>query len=289
MWFRKPKKIKPLPKKGVPDGLWLKCDDCGEILYRKELEKNLWICEKCGYHFRISARKYVEILADEFIEKDSELEPSNPLEFKEYVNKLAEDRNKTGLKEAIITGEAKINNHRVALGVMDFSFRGGSMGSVVGEKVKRLIYFAKNERIPLIIVSASGGARMQEGILSLMQMAKTASALAEFSLTSIPYISVLTNPTTAGVMASYASLGDIIIAEPKALLGFAGPRVIQQTINQELPPGFQTSEFLLEHGMLDAIVPRNKLKETLVKMLDFFAQDQTRNNLADNNSETNRR
>lgn len=283
MWFRKPKKIKPQPKKAVPDGLWLKCDDCGEILYRKELEKNLWICEECGHHFRISAKKYVEILTDEFTEKDSGLEPNNPLEFKEYIDKLAGDRNKTGLKEAIITGEAKINNHRVALGVMDFSFRGGSMGSVVGEKVKRLVYFAKHEKIPLIIVSASGGARMQEGILSLMQMAKTSSALAELSRTDIPYISILTNPTTAGVMASYASLGDIIIAEPKALLGFAGPRVIQQTINQELPPGFQTSEFILEHGMLDAIVPRNKLKETLVKLLDFFAQDKVRDEINDNN------
>jgi acetyl-CoA carboxylase carboxyl transferase subunit beta len=282
MWFRKPKKIKPQPKKAVPDGLWLKCDDCGEILYRKELEKNLWICEECGHHFRISARKYVEILTDEFIEKDSELEPNNPLEFKEYIDKLTADRNKTGLKEAIITGEARINGHRVALGVMDFSFRGGSMGSVVGEKVKRLIYFAKDQMIPLIIVSASGGARMQEGILSLMQMAKTSSALAELSRTNIPYISILTNPTTAGVMASYASLGDIIIAEPKALLGFAGPRVIQQTINQELPQGFQTSEFVLEHGMLDAIVPRNKLKETLVKLLDFFTKDQVSRSL-DNN------
>jgi len=278
MWFRKPKKIKPQPKKAVPDGLWLKCDDCGEILYRKELEKNLWICEECGHHFRISAKKYIEILTDEFTEKDSELEPNNPLEFKEYIDKLAADRNKTGLKEAIITGEARINDHRVALGVMDFSFRGGSMGSVVGEKVKRLVYFAKQERIPLVVVSASGGARMQEGILSLMQMAKTSSALAR---TNIPYISILTNPTTAGVMASYASLGDIIIAEPKALLGFAGPRVIQQTINEELPQGFQTSEFVLEHGMLDAIVPRDKLKETLVKLLDFFVQDQVSSDLED--------
>ncbi len=270
MWFKRKKGLKPAPKREVPDGLWLKCEKCGEILYKKELAKNFWICEKCDYHFKISSQKYIEILTDEFIPKADSIESADPLEFKNYLEKLDSGSNRTGIKDAIITGEAKIGEHRVAIGAMEFKFMGGSMGSVVGEKVKRITDFAKEEHIPLIIVGASGGARMQEGILSLMQMAKTSGALARLEEAKIPYISILTNPTTAGVMASYASLGDIVIAEPEALLGFAGPRVIQQTIKQELPEGFQKSEFLLEHGFLDAIIERKELKATLVRILDFF-------------------
>lgn len=270
MWFKKKKGLKPVPKREVPDGLWLKCEKCSEILYKKELAKNCWVCEKCGYHFKISSQKYIEILTDEFIVNEDSIESTDPLEFKGYLEKLKSDSEQTGIKEAIITGEAKLGEHKVAIGVMDFKFMGGSMGSVVGEKVKRIIDFAREKRFPLIIVNASGGARMQEGILSLMQMAKTAGALARLEEAKVPYISILTNPTTAGVMASYASLGDIVIAEPGALLGFAGPRVIQQTIKQELPDGFQRSEFLLEHGLIDAIVERQELKTTLVRLLDFF-------------------
>ncbi|OYD13782.1 acetyl-CoA carboxylase, carboxyltransferase subunit beta [candidate division WOR-3 bacterium JGI_Cruoil_03_44_89] len=269
MFFRR-KKPKLEAKKEIPDGLWIKCNSCGEILYRKELAKKLWICEKCGYHFKIDSRRYVSILTDEFNELFSEFSPVNSLGFRDYEEKLEKDYKKTGLKDAIICGEAEIGNHNVVLSCMDFFFRGGSMGSVVGEKVKLSILHAMNRKIPLIVVCASGGARMQEGILSLMQMAKTSATLNLLADARIPYISILTNPTTAGVMASYASLGDIVIAEPGALIGFAGPRVIRDTVREELPPGFQTSEFLLEHGMLDAVVPRDRLKETLIGILDFF-------------------
>ncbi len=275
MWFKRERKLKSIEKKDIPDGLWLKCKQCNEILYKAELQKNFGVCENCGYHFKIPAKRYIEILTeassqDNYKEININIESTNPLLFNGYTEKLSASQKKTQLKEAVITSEVRIGKHRTALGVMDFSFMGGSMGSVVGEKVKKLIYYALDKKMPLIIISASGGARMQEGILSLMQMAKTGAALAELRETKIPYISVLTNPTTAGVMASYASLGDITIAEPKALIGFAGPRVIQQTINQELPEGFQTAEFLLEHGLLDAVVPRDKLKQTLIEILDFF-------------------
>jgi acetyl-CoA carboxylase carboxyl transferase subunit beta len=269
MWFKR-EKPKPESKRGVPDGLWIKCNSCGEILYRKELQKRLWVCGKCGYHFRIPARKYVEILTDEFTETEKDLEFANPLEFKDYPEKLKKDVDKTGLKEAIITGEAKIDKHEVIFCCMDFSFRGGSMGCVVGEKVRRAVYLARDKGKPLIMVNQSGGARMQEGIFSLMQMAKTSAALAELGRAKVPYISILTNPTTAGVMASYASLGDITIAEPGALIGFAGPRVIKQTIKQDLPEGFQRAKFLLEHGLIDAIVKRNEMKQTIIRMLNFF-------------------
>ncbi len=270
MWFKTKKGIKPAPKREVPNGLWLKCNGCGEILYNKELAKNLWICEKCNYYFRISSKKYIEILTDEFTLKEDLIESDDPLEFKDYTEKLKSGKERSGAKDAIITGEAKIGKHRVAIGAMEFKFMGGSMGSVVGEKIKRIINLAEKEHIPFILVGASGGARMQEGILSLMQMAKTSGALARLGEAKVPYISILTNPTTGGVMASYASLGDIVIAEPNALLGFAGPRVIKQTIKQDLPEGFQRSEFLLEHGFLDAIVERKELKTTLIKILDFF-------------------
>jgi acetyl-CoA carboxylase carboxyl transferase subunit beta len=269
MWFKK-KGLKPTPKKEIPDGLWLKCKSCGELLYRKELAKNYWVCENCDYHFKIPARGYVDLLTDKFTENDDSIESSNPLNFPEYDDKLKSSVAKCGGTEAIITGEGEMDSHRVAFGVMVFQFMGGSMGSVVGEKVSQLIDFAIQEKVALIIVGSSGGARMQEGILSLMQMPKTAGALALLSESGLPYISVLTSPTTGGVMASFASLGDIVIAEPQALIGFAGPRVIRQTINQELPEGFQTSEFLLEHGLIDAVVRRHELKPTITRILGFL-------------------
>ncbi len=268
--FLRRKKPRPVTKKEIPDGLWVKCDSCGEILYRKELARKLWVCERCGYHFKIDSRKYISILTDEFKEIFTELTPTNPLDFQDYSEKLEKDRKKTSLNDAAISGEAKIEKHRIVLCAMEFFFRGGSMGSVVGEKVKLSINHAIKRKVPLVIVCASGGARMQEGILSLMQMAKTSATLNLLSDAKIPYISILTNPTTAGVMASYASLGDLVIAEPGALIGFAGPRVIMDTVKEELPPGFQTAEFLLEHGLLDAVVPRVELKDKLISILDFF-------------------
>jgi acetyl-CoA carboxylase carboxyl transferase subunit beta len=269
MWFKK-KGLKPTPKREIPEGLWLKCKSCGELLYRKELAKNYWVCENCDYHFKIPARGYIELLTDEFAESNDSIESTNVLDFPDYDDKLKSSAAKCGTTEAIMTGEGQMGSHRVAFGVMVFQFMGGSMGSVVGEKVSRLIDLAIQEKLPLVIVGTSGGARMQEGILSLMQMPKTAGALALLSESRLPYISVLTSPTTGGVMASYASLGDIVIAEPQALIGFAGPRVIQQTINQELPEGFQTSEFLLEHGLIDAVIRRHELKATLIKILGFL-------------------
>jgi len=271
-WFRIKRKLKrPEKKKPIPDGLWQKCKGCGEILYRKELERNLFVCKKCGYHFRIGSREYIKILLDDGLnEQDSDIRTADPLRFDGYPKKIKETQQKTGLKEAIVAGEGRIGDFEVEFAAMDFSFRGGSMGSVVGEKVKRAILRAKEKKIPLIIVSSSGGARMQEGILSLMQMAKTGSALAELEKAKGPYISILTDPTTAGVMASYSSMGDIIISEPGALLGFAGPRVIEQTIKQKLPEGFQRAQFLLEHGFIDTIVERKDLKATLITILSIL-------------------
>lgn len=263
----KRKEIKDIDeKKPVADGAWMKCDSCGEILYRKEVLANLNICHKCGYHFRVNSNFYKKLLLDDgFLdEHDKNLKPVDFLKFKDYPAKMKKSMEKTGMNDAIICGEGKINGIDVEVCLMEFEFIGGSMGSVVGEKVKRAILRAIEKEIPLIIVNASGGARMQEGIMSLMQMAKTSTAL---NLLKKPFIGILTNPTTAGVMASYASLGDIIISEPDALLGFAGPRVIQQTIKQELPKGFQRSEFMLEHGMIDMIVPRNQMKEVVSTVL----------------------
>jgi len=262
-------------KREMPDGLWTKCEKCQEFIYQKELERNHWVCRKCGYHFRISGWAYISLLSDNgsFLELFSEIVSGDPLEFrdsKRYVERIRQAQEKTGLKESVITGRASVGGHPAGLAAMDFSFMGGTLASAVGEKITLLVEFCTTSRIPLIIVSASGGARMQEGILSLMQMAKVSVALAKFAQERIPYVSILTNPTTAGVSASYASLGDIIIAEPDALIGFAGPRVIEQTINQELPPGFQRSEFVLEHGMIDMIVERKELKPTVVQLLDFF-------------------
>lgn len=275
-WFRKVKDgLVPQEKKEIPGGLWTKCDGCGEIIYTKELEKNLWVCTQCSYHFRIKSKDYTNLILDDgnLEEYDSDLVSTDPLRFKDskrYPDRIRDSRKKTGLNDAVVTGIGKVNGKEVSFAVMDFGFIGGSMGSVVGEKVARAIERAIERKIPLIIVSASGGARMQESILSLMQMAKTSALLSKLQNSNIPFISVLTNPTTAGVMASYASLGDVIMAEPKALLGFAGPRVIQQTIGQELPEGFQSTEFFLEHGFVDLISERKDLKKNISLILEYL-------------------
>jgi acetyl-CoA carboxylase carboxyl transferase subunit beta len=259
----------------VPEGMWIKCDACLEIIYKPEVERNLNVCPKCNYHFRIPATERIRAVTDEgaFQEFGEDLESVDMLSFtdtKKYTDRLKESKKKTGRKEAVITGTAKINGIDVVLAVLDFEFLGGSMGCVVGEKVAAAAEAAKDLSRPLIIFSASGGARMQEGTLSLMQMAKTSAALARLSDARIPFISVLTDPTTGGVAASFAMLGDIIISEPGALIGFAGPRVIEQTIKQKLPEGFQRAEFLLEHGMLDIIVERTRLKPTITQVLRFL-------------------
>lgn len=261
-------------KKSVPEGLWTKCKNCEEIIYNKELEDNFKVCPKCGYYFRLSAPERIALLLEpkSFKEYDKNLLPADPLSFivnQSYQEKIAEDQKKSGLKEAVITGEGLIGEHRIVIGVLDFEFLGGSMGSVVGEKITRAIEKAIKKKLPLIIVSASGGARMQEGVLSLMQMSKTSAALAKFAHAHLPFVSILTDPTTGGVSASFAFLGDIIISEPKALIGFAGPRVIEQTIRQPLPEGFQQAEFLLKHGMIDLIVERKEMKKTLIRLLNF--------------------
>ncbi|PWB68517.1 acetyl-CoA carboxylase carboxyl transferase subunit beta [candidate division GN15 bacterium] len=275
-WFRKAKQgLAAQEKRNIPEGLWTKCDSCGEIIYTKKIETLLWVCPNCNYHFRISSRKYVALLLDggRLDEKDNELLSGDPLKFrdsKKYLDRLEQARQKADSYEGVIAGIGEMGGIPISFAIMDFSFIGGSMGSVVGEKIARAIERAINGPMPLVIVSCSGGARMQEGILSLMQMAKTSALLAELAKKNQPYISILTNPTTAGVMASYASLGDVIIAEPKALLGFAGPRVIQQTIGQDLPEGFQSSEFFLEKGFLDKIVDRKDLRDTTIKLLAYL-------------------
>jgi acetyl-CoA carboxylase carboxyl transferase subunit beta len=273
-WLKKAKRgIKTWRKKNLPDGLWEKCPSCGEILYVKELVRSMSVCPKCDYHFRIGSSDYLGLLMDEksFIETERGLYSTDPLNFKdskEYQDRIKDAIKKTGMNSAILTGTATMDGMYVGIGILDFGFLGGSMGSVVGEKIARLARLAVEKRIPLILVSASGGARMQESILSLMQMAKTSAAIAAVSKAGLPYISILTNPTTGGVAASFAFQGDIIIAEPKALIGFAGPRVIRETVGEELPEGFQRSEFLLEHGMIDMIVSRRELKQRIGFMLD---------------------
>jgi len=255
----------------LPDGLWTKCPGCGEILFNKELEKNLRVCNKCSHHYKLSARERIQITVDEgtFVETDAELASANPLDFPEYEEKLAGDVKRTGLTDPMVTGTAEVGGHAVAIGVADFSFRGASMGSVYGEKVTRLIELAVARKLPVIIFASSGGARMQEGILSLMQMAKTSAAVARLGKAGLPYVAVFTDPTTAGVHASFASLGDLTFAEPGALVGFAGARVAAQAGLINRPANFQTSEFQLEHGQVDRIVPRREMKSTLVKVLDF--------------------
>ena len=267
--------VRIVKRRDIPEGLWTKCEECGEIIYNKTLEEDFKVCPKCDYHFTLSAPERVAQLIDEgtFNEMDKELMSMDPIKFKgpkSYVAKLKEDQTATGLTDAVITGEGLLSQRKIALGVTDSRFIMGSMGSVVGEKLTRLIERATAKKMPLVIVSGSGGgARMYEGMLSLMQMAKTSQALAKHHEAGQFFISVLTNPTMAGVMASFASLGDIIIAEPRALIGFTGPRVIEQTIRQKLPDGFQTSEFLLEHGMLDKIVHRKQLKSALHQLIEF--------------------
>jgi acetyl-CoA carboxylase carboxyl transferase subunit beta len=262
-------------KRDIPEGLWTKCPSCETMIFDKELDENLKVCPKCQHHFPIGSRERIHSLVETctFEEMDATMSSVDALGFKgasTYRSKLDAYKKNTTLKDAVVTGLCKIGEHRVALGVMDFSFLGGSMGSVVGEKLTRLIERGTEKGLPVIIISASGGARMYEGMFSLMQMAKTSAALAYHARRHLPYISVLTHPTTAGVMASYATLGDLILAEPGAMIGFAGPRVIKDTTQAELPPGFQTAEFLLDHGLIDAIISRKEMKVQLISYLDFF-------------------
>ncbi len=264
-------------RKSIPAGLWTKCPDCGTVIFNKALRENLSVCPKCQYHFVMAARERIDSLADErsFKEADAGLETVDVLRFqgpKSYVEKLKQDKKSTGLREACLSGSALLKGKRIALAATDSRFIMGSMGSVVGEKVTRAIELAIDKKIPVVIVSGSGGgARMYEGMFSLMQMAKTSAALARLAEERLPFISVLTNPTMGGVMASFAGLGDVILAEPKALIGFAGPRVIEQTIRQKLPENFQTSEFLLEHGLIDRVVSRRDLREEVVNLLSYLS------------------
>ncbi|MFC1658408.1 acetyl-CoA carboxylase, carboxyltransferase subunit beta [Candidatus Omnitrophota bacterium] len=275
--FGKPKyTIVRLRKKEMPDGLWEKCQGCGQPIYNKSLNEDLRVCPKCNFHFVLSAWERIDILIDAgtFQEYDKDLQPADPLKFKgtkSYEEKIAQEQEITGLNEAAVTGEGLLDKKRIIFGVTDSRFIMGSMGSVVGEKITRAAEKATEKKLPLIIVSGSGGgARMQEGMFSLMQMAKTSAALSRHHQQGLPYISVLTNPTMAGVLASFAALGDVIIAEPKALIGFTGPRVIEQTIRQKLPEGFQRSEFLLKHGLIDMIVHRKNLKVTLRQLINYL-------------------
>ncbi|HEY2092596.1 MAG TPA: acetyl-CoA carboxylase, carboxyltransferase subunit beta [Thermoanaerobaculia bacterium] len=278
-WFRKekkPRELSPDKQTAIPEGLWVKCDECKEIVYRKEVEANLSVCPKCGYHFRISARERFDILFDDgkYKEFASDIRSADPLEFrdnKRYRDRLKVYENRAGKGDAVLCAEGKLEGAPVVVCAMEYAFMGGSMGSVVGEKITIAAERALDKKEPLLIVSCSGGARMQEGILSLMQMAKISAALARLSEASLPYISILTDPTTGGVTASYAMLGDLNIAEPKALIGFAGPRVIEQTIRQTLPEGFQRAEFLVEHGMVDLITPRSEMKPAVARFLRIFA------------------
>jgi acetyl-CoA carboxylase carboxyl transferase subunit beta len=277
-WFKKIRKPKqPVENKRiqVPEGLWVKCNSCKEIIYKKEVLRNANVCPKCNYHFRISARERLSALFDEgrYQEVDTDIYSVDPLKFRDlkpYKDRLREYRERTGLNDAVINARGTMGGVQVTLAVMEYGFMGGSMGSAVGEKVTRATERSLDERIPLVVISCSGGARMQEGALSLMQMAKIAAALGKLHEARIPYVSVLTDPTTGGVTASYALLGDLNIAEPKALIGFAGPRVIEQTIREKLPEGFQRSEFLLEHGMLDFIVERREMRDVLIRCLKLL-------------------
>jgi acetyl-CoA carboxylase carboxyl transferase subunit beta len=281
-WFkRKSEESGKATKVVIAEGLWIKCDSCKEIMYRAEVERAGRVCPKCHYPFRISARERIALLADpgSFEERETGLVPADPLTFKDskrYRDRVRAAVQKTATEEAVVCGVASIGGQAAVLAVFEFGFLGGSMGSVVGEKLVRAIELAIDKHLPVVIVSASGGARMQEGILSLMQMAKTSAALERLGANGLPYLSVLTDPTTGGVTASFAMLGDVILAEPRALIGFAGPRVIAETIRQPLPEGFQRSEFLLAHGQLDMIVERRELKETLRRILAFFADQPPR-------------
>lgn len=272
-----------MPKKrDIPEAVWMKCPGCSRTVFSKLVEERLMVCPECDYHHTISAARRIELLADQgtFVERHADLAPSDPLEFRDlvpYVERLKKYQKKTGLKDAVICGSCKIGGHDAILCVMASGFMMASMGSVVGEKVTRSIEDALEMRLPLVIVCASGGARMQEGVVSLMQMAKTSAALSRLDDAKGLYIAVLTNPTTAGVMAAFASLGDIAIAEPKAMIGFTGPRVIKETIRAELPPGFQTAEFLLDHGFIDRVVPRAQLKQEIAEIIAYCAPGAFRN------------
>ncbi len=262
-------------KREIPQGLWTKCPECDEMIFDKELAENEKVCPHCTHHFPTTAYERIASLteSDSFEEFDADMMSVDTLEFTgtaAYADKLVKHREKTGLKDAVITGIGRIGSHEVGMAVMDFNFLGGSMGSVVGEKITRILEAATERRLPAIIISSSGGARMYEGMFSLMQLAKTSAAIAYHGRQKLPYISVLTHPTTAGVMASFASLGDLIISEPKAMIGFAGPRVIKDTTQSELPEGFQTAEFLMERGLIDSIVPRTELKKRLDEYLDYL-------------------
>ncbi len=263
-------------KKDMPEGLWTKCPSCGESLYEQALAKNMRVCTHCAHHFTLSSDERTALIADEgsFVEMDAKLDSVNPLGFKDYLGKVKAYQQKTGLTEAVVTGRATIEGIPVLLAIMDFRFLGASMGSVVGEKITRAIEAATQEKCAVIVFSASGGARMHEGILSLMQMAKTSGALARHSEAKLPYISVLTHPTTGGVTASFATLGDIILAEPKCMIGFAGPRVVKETTHSDLPPGFQTAEFMMEHGLVDLIVQRPEMRAMLSKLLKYLYRAQ---------------
>ncbi|HVS33572.1 MAG TPA: acetyl-CoA carboxylase, carboxyltransferase subunit beta [Thermoanaerobaculia bacterium] len=276
-WFRKEKKPKEAVEKQttIPEGLWVKCDECKEVVYKKEVEANFNVCPKCNYHFRLTARERFETLFDDnkYKEFATDIRSGDPLEFrdtKRYRDRLKVYQQRVGPGDAVLCAEGKLAGLSVVVCAMEYAFMGGSMGSVVGEKITTAIERCLDRKEPLIIVSCSGGARMQEGILSLMQMAKISAALSRLAEAGLPYISVLTDPTTGGVTASYAMLGDLNLAEPKALIGFAGPRVIEQTIRQTLPEGFQRSEFLVEHGMVDLITPRSEMKPTIGRFLRFF-------------------
>jgi acetyl-CoA carboxylase carboxyl transferase subunit beta len=275
-WFkRQENKIESAGEKSVrTEGLWIKCEQCGQIVFKADVEANLQLCPKCGHHFRMGARARIESLLEPGYEiVDTELKSTDPLHFtdlKPYKSRLKKAQQDTGLNDAVVSAIGMLGPHQVVLSVLEYSFIGGSMGAVMGETIARAADRAYAQHWPLIVISASGGARMMEGIVSLMQMAKISAALARLDEARIPYISVLTDPTTGGVTASFAMLGDLNIAEPGALIGFAGPRVIEQTIRQKLPEGFQRSEFLLEHGFLDAVVPRKELKQYLVRALDFM-------------------
>ncbi|MBN9399997.1 MAG: acetyl-CoA carboxylase carboxyltransferase subunit beta ['Candidatus Kapabacteria' thiocyanatum] len=275
-WFlRKNKNISETTQREMPDGLWTKCPSCSTIIYRKELEENAFTCPTCNHHFRIGSNKYIDVLIDKdsWKETDRNIRSADPLDFvdtRPYKARLKEAYSRTDLPDAVTTGTGTLHGRPIAFGCMNFGFIGGSMGSVVGEKFVRAGRRALENRMPFIFISASGGARMQEAALSLMQMAKTSAFLGELAEARLPYISILSDPTTGGVSASYAMLGDVIIAEPKALIGFAGPRVIEQTIRKKLPEGFQRSEFLLEHGFVDLVVERKELKGTLSTVLNHL-------------------
>lgn len=265
----------PPKKKDIPEGLWEKCKKCDEIIFTQQKKTNLNLCPKCGYHYPMTAPERIELLTDKdsFKEIDVDLESVDTLKFEgvaSYTEKLESNKKKTGLKDAVISGEATLEGNRFAMAVMDFRFLGASMGAVVGEKITRVIEYATANKLPLVIVTASGGARMYEGMISLMQMAKTSGALERHAEAKLPYIVIMTHPTTAGVTASYASLGDLILAEPEALIGFAGPRVIKDTTQAQLPEGFQTSEFLLKKGLIDRIINRKNLREELTLCLEYF-------------------